>query len=126
MKRFLTLLLVFAAPLAAEQVTLKQSAVMRADHNIVSIKAGTVVELVSRDGDRATIVYHDLTGTIPASKLDDAKTADAPKPGENKSDSAPANPPQTNYGREVQKAKDNASEHEKNIVQPTNEVLKEN
>ena len=138
MKHLLPLLLVIAAPLLAEEVTVKQSALLKADRSAVSIKPGTVVELVSRDGAEVTIKYKDLTGKIPASKLEEPKTAAAPatkpsppkapekktteppKPAETK----PANPPQTTYGKAVQKAKDNAGAHEKNLVKPTDEVLK--
>ncbi|HET7536065.1 MAG TPA: hypothetical protein VFJ90_06410 [Candidatus Didemnitutus sp.] len=132
MKRFLFVLLVCAAPVLAEEVTLKQSAVLKADRNVVSLKAGTVVELVSRDADEVTIKYHNLTGKIPANKLDEPKeSAPAPapakpveKPADDKANPPPANPPQTGYGKAVQKAKDNAAAHDKNVAKPVDEVLK--
>jgi pyruvate/2-oxoglutarate dehydrogenase complex dihydrolipoamide acyltransferase (E2) component len=113
------LLLFSAALLPAEEVTLRQSAVLKAERTVVSLKAGTVVELVTREGDTLTVKYKDLTGKIPASKLDEPKAA-AAKP---KEDSAPAQPPQTGYGKAVQKAKDNAKAHDKNVVKPTDEIM---
>jgi hypothetical protein len=123
MRRFLrpalVLLPLLAAVLRAEEVTLRQSAVLKAERSVVALKAGTVVELVSREGDTLTIKYKDLTGKIPASKLDEPKAA-AAKP---KEDDTPANPPQTGYGKAVQKAKDNAKAHDKNVVKPTDEIM---
>lgn len=138
MKRLVPILLLVAGTLLAEEVTLKQPALLKADRNAVSLKPGTVVELISRDGAEVTIKYRNLTGKIPANKLEEPKTAAAPaaakpsppKPAEKKpaepkpAESKPANPPQTVYGKAVQKAKDNAAAHEKNLVRPTDEVLK--
>jgi len=138
MKRLPTLLLLVAAPLLAETVTVKESTMLKAERAVVSIKAGTEVELIARDADTATIRYHNLTGKIPASKLDgEVKTAEAPKaeekkplPAEAKSAADKAAPPaarapQTTYGKAVQKARDNAAAHEKNVVKPADEVLKD-
>ena len=141
MKRFVAFFLLVATPLLAEEVTLKQPALLKADRNAVSLKTGTVVELISRDGSEVTIKYRNLTGKIPANKLDEPKpTASAAKPappaakaseekkekGESKTaENKPANPPQTIYGKAVQKAKDNAAAHDKNLVKPTDEVLKD-
>lgn len=132
MKRLAPLLLALATSLFATEVTLRQPALLKADRSVVSLKAGTVVELVSRDGNQVTIKYRNLTGKIPASKLEEpAAPAPAAKPAEEKpredkpAETKPANPPQTTYGKAVQKAKDNASQHEKNLVKPTDEVLKE-
>jgi hypothetical protein len=142
MKRLIPLLIFVAAPLLAESVTLKQPALLRQDRNAMSLKAGTVVELISREGNEITIKYRDLTGKIPASKLEEPKasstTASAPAPraseekkSEKKAPEAkpaeptPANPPQTTYGKLVKKAKDTVAEHDKNVVKPTDEVAKE-
>lgn len=148
MKRLVTLLLLVATPLLAEEITIKQSAMLKADRNLVSLKPGTVVELISRDGADVTIRYKNLTGKIPASKLVEAEVSAAaekpagpaparttpaakPKKAEKKpaeasrSESKPANPPQTIYGKAVQKAKDSAAAHDKNVVKPTDEVLKD-
>ena len=115
----LLLLSLSAATLLAEEVTLKQSAVLKAERAAVALKAGTVVELLGREGETVTIKYKDLTGKIPASKLDDPKPT-APKP---KEEGEPARPPQTGYGKAVQKAKDNAAAHDKNVVKPADEIM---
>jgi len=139
MKSLVSILLLAAGTLLAEEVTLKQPALLRADRNAVALKPGTVVELISRDGADVTIKYKNLTGKIPANRLEEPKpaTAAAPapkasaqksaekKPAEPKpAEAKPANPPQTMYGKAVQKAKDNAGAHEKNLVRPADEVLK--
>ncbi len=123
----LFLLTLPVATLRTEEVTLRQSAMLKAERSAVALKAGTVVELVERDGDMIVIIYKNLTGKIPATKLEEPKAA-ATKPTEAKpkGDQAapPARPPQTTYGKAVQKAKDNAKEHEKNVVKPTDEIMK--
>jgi hypothetical protein len=142
MKNLIPLLVFVAVPLLAEPVTLKQPALLRQDRNAMSLKAGTVVELISRDGNEITIKYRDLTGKIPASKLEEPKpsstTSSAParKPGETKKsekkaaevkpdEPKPANPPQTTYGKLVKKAKDTVAEHDKKLVKPADEVANE-
>jgi len=107
--------------LHAEEVTIAQPAVLKAERSAVALKAGTVVELISRDGDSVTIRYKDLTGKIPASKLEEPKAA-AAKPKEDKAE-PPARVPQTGYGKAVQKAKDSAKSHDKNVVRPTDEII---
>ncbi len=124
MKRLAPLLLLLAAPLWAEQVTVKESVILKADRAAVSIKAGTAVELVARDDDTVTIRYHNVTGKIPASKVGDAADPAAPPQAAEKKPDEPARPPQTTYGKAVQKAKDNAAAHDKNAVKPADEVLR--
>src|SRR5687767_6966735 len=84
MKRLIPLLVLGVAPLLAEEVTVKQSALLKVDRNVVSVKPGTVVELISRDANDVTIKYRGLTGKIPASKLEEpapgAATADSAAP----------------------------------------------
>ena len=113
------LLSLSAATLLAEEVTLRQSAVLKAERAAVALKAGTVVELLGREGETVTIKYKDLTGKIPASKLDDPQ----PTPSKPKEEGEPARPPQTGYGKAVQKAKDNAGAHDKNVVKPADEIM---
>ena len=141
MKNLIPLLVFVTAPLLAEPVTLKQPALLRQDRNAISLKAGTVVELISREGNEITIKYRDLTGKIPASKLEEPKapattsSAPAPKASEEKKAAkkapeakpAPGSPenPQTTYGKLVKKAKDTVAEHDKKLVKPTDEVAKE-
>jgi hypothetical protein len=162
MKRLLPLLLLSAVPSFAELVTVRESLILKAERAAISVKAGTEVELVSRDADTVTIKYRNVTGKIPASKLEGAAApTEAPavaekkplpaaaKPlpddGQDKSRAGssqqrepagqtpggqppatvPAKPPQTTYGKAVQKAKDNAAAHDKNAVKPVDEILKE-
>lgn len=129
MKRLIPILLLVAAPLCAETVIVKESTLLKAERAAISLKAGTEVELIARDGDTVTVRYRNVTGKIPASKLEgETKTAGAPKAEEKKTaedkPAAPARPPQTMYGKAVQKAKDNAAAHEKNAVKPTDEIMK--
>jgi hypothetical protein len=141
MKNLFPLLVFVTAPLLAEPVTLKQPALLRQDRTAMSLKAGTVVELISREGNEITIKYRDLTGKIPASKLEEPKpsttTASAPAPkaseekkatkkaAETKPTPTLAENPQTTYGKLVKKAKDTVAEHDKKLVKPTDEVAKE-
>jgi hypothetical protein len=126
MKRLVALLLLlFCGLCAAEEVTLTKSTVLRTERSMVSLKAGTVVELISRDEKNLTVRYNNITGTIPAGSI--AAAAD-PKDAKKKEET-PAPPAekgaQTNYGKAVEKAKENASKHEKNLVKPTDEVLQD-
>jgi hypothetical protein len=147
MKRTAILLALLAVSLPAEEVTVKQPALLRSGRNVVSVKAGAIVELIARDGAEITIKYRDVTGKIPASKLDEPETPppvaapaaekkSAAKPSPRKpgqpppqakpavpAPAKPANPPQTMYGKAVQKAKENAAAHDRNVVKPADEVL---
>ena len=142
MKRLAIILLLVATPLLAEEVTLKQAAFLKSGRNAVSLKPGAVVELISRDGAEITIKYKDLTGKIPASKLDEpkptstasapaappAKSSNAKKTEKKPAESAPADKklvenPQTGYGKAVKKAADAAAAHDKNVLRPKDEVL---
>ena len=119
-------LLFIAGTLAcsAEEVTIAKSTMLRAEKSAVSLKAGTVVELISRDYKTLTVHYKNMTGTIPASSVD-AATAEAPKKEVAKPTEPPAPPrkAETTYGKAVEKAKENASKHEKELVKPTDEIL---
>jgi hypothetical protein len=135
MKRLTILLLLGALIASAEDITLTKAALLKADRSAVSLKAGTVVELISRDENTLTIRYHKLTGTIPASSVGDAPAAEAPKKEEPKKEEsktaakpeekpdAPARKATTMYGKAVEKAKENAGQHEKNVVKPADEIL---
>jgi hypothetical protein len=124
MKRLGFLLFLSSAFCFAEEVTLTKSAVMKADRSIVSLKAGTVVELLGRDEKLLTVRYGKLTGTIPAGSITGATAVTEPA---KKEEPAPVAPPTgkatTNYGKAVEKAKENAGKHEKNLVRPTDEIL---
>ena len=49
----------------AEDATLSKGAIMKSDRALMSLKAGTVVEIVSRDDRAITIRHNGVTGTIP-------------------------------------------------------------
>lgn len=143
MKSLLPLLLVSATALLAEPVTVRESVILKAERAAISVKPGTEVELVARDGDSVTIRYRNVTGKIPASKLAEAAkpvaAAETPKPvpaeAKPSAGQTPGLPPQTTmpavrspqttYGKAVQKAKDNAAAHDKNVAKPADEILKE-
>lgn len=109
---------------SAGEVTLTKSAMLRGDRSATSLKAGTVVELISRDEKTLTVRYRNQTGTIPAASVDAAPAAAAPKKEETKPDkpSAPPRKAETTYGKAVEKARDSAAKHEKNVVKPADEV----
>ncbi len=70
-RQILLLALSLAAPgsCLAGSLTLPQNVIMRCDHTLLSIKAGTVVEVVSKDATTTTIRYQNQVGTIPTSSL---------------------------------------------------------
>jgi hypothetical protein len=129
MKRIAILLLASGVLCSAETVTLTKSAIIKADRSIVSVKAGATVELISRDDKNQTVTVrynNKITGTIPASAIDAA--VDAPKTAEPAPVVAPTPAPaprkmETNYGRAVEKAKENAAKHDKNVAKPVDAVL---
>src|SRR4051812_11130227 len=122
MKRFTLLFLFPALACFADEVTITKAVMLKGDHTAVSLKVGTVVELISNENDVVTVRYKKVTGTIPASAIADASaTAEAPKKEEPK----PTTPPrkaETTYGKAVEKAKENAAKHDKNVVKPTDEI----
>ena len=122
MKKIAILFLLTGVFCCAEDVTLTTAAILKAEHSIVSLKAGTVVELLGRGEKTLTVRYGKITGTIPLASISAAaaetvkKEAPAPAP-------APPRNAVTNYGKAVEKAKENAAKHEKNIVRPADEIL---
>lgn len=124
MKRIAILLLVSGVFSFAGEITLTKSAILKADRSMVSLKAGTVVELLGQDEKTLTVRYGKLTGTIPAGSIGAPETA-----REKKQETAPAPPPPaaggkavTNYGKAVEKAKENVAKREKNLVKPADEI----
>ena len=122
MKKYALLCLLGTLGCAAEEVTIVKPTLLKAERNAVSLKTGTVVELVSRDEKTLTVRYNKLTGTIPASSV-------APAGEPLKQEEAPPREPppprkaETTYGKAVEKAKENAAKHEKNLVKPADEIL---
>src|ERR1700712_4770851 len=124
MKRIAILLLISSTFCSAEDVTLTKSAVLKADRSIVSLKAGAVVELLGRDDKLLTVRYGKLIGTIPVSSItDNASPLREASKKEESGQSAPPRGATTNYGKAVEKAKENAAKHEKNLVKPADEIL---
>jgi hypothetical protein len=69
-----------------------------------------------------TVRYGKITGTIPATSIGGAATTPVKK-----EEPAPAPEPVrkagTNYGKAVEKAKENAAKHDKNVVKTADDVL---
>ena len=123
MKRITLLFLFTALACFADEVAITKAVMLKGDHTAVSLKVGTVVELLSTDNDVLTVRYKKITGTIPASAIADAS---APAEPAKKEDPKPTTPPrkaETTYGKAVEKAKENAAKHDKNVVKPTDEIL---
>lgn len=124
MKRFALLLLLGTASCLAEEVTLTKATMLKGERTAVSLKAGTVVELISAGEKTLTVRYNKVTGTIPAGSVAETPAA-APKKEENKPAEAKPAPPrkaETTYGKAVEKARENAAKHEKNLVKPADEA----
>lgn len=128
MKRIAILLLLSAGLVFGEEITLTNPAVLRADRSMVSLKAGTVVELISRGEKVLTVRHGKLTGTIPVNSVG----SPAPATGSGKKpEAAPARPAPpasggkatTNYGKAVEKAKDSVAKRGKNVVQSADEII---
>ncbi len=102
---------------------------LKAERSIVSLKAGTTVDLLSRDENTLTVRFNNVTGKIPASCLAAAENAkpEESKPVASKTEAAkpsePARQPGSHYGKIVKKAKDTVAQHDQASVQPVDEVL---
>ncbi len=140
MKRYpLGVLLVFLSGAAclAEDATLMKNTVMRADRSLVSLKAGTVVEVLERGDKTASIRYKGQTGTIPLASL--SGTSPEPAPSPTPVASVPPSPspkpaaakslvadhPQSTYGALVKKAEANVAKHDANVAKPVNEATED-
>ena len=132
MKRFTILLLLSSTLCLAEEVKLTRPAILKGERNMVALKKDAVVEVLSRDEKNQVISvrYGKVTGTIPMASITDgppAVVAESPK-REPATPTQSAPPPSTgkattNYGKAVEKAKENAGKHDKNLVRPTDEIL---
>jgi hypothetical protein len=116
----------------AEDITLASNTIMRADRSLVSIKAGTVVEVLDKGDKTISIRYKGQIGTIPISSLTaaapSATPAAAAKPASPAPKTAPAagslvaDHPQSFYGNLVKKAETNIAKHDQNLVKPANDA----
>ena len=70
-RKLLHLGLIWATTIAAmaESLTLPTNVVLKSEHNLSSLKAGTVVEVISRDEKTLTVRTNSQVGTISASSL---------------------------------------------------------
>lgn len=128
-----SLLAFSAGTCLAEDLTLPNNTIMRADRSLVSLKAGTVVEVLDRNEKTISIRYKGQTGTIPASSLTakpEAAVASTPAPAPATPPAKPApasvvvDHPQSVYGNLVKKAETNIAKHDENLVKPTDETTK--
>jgi hypothetical protein len=134
------LLRIFALALSigtclADEITLPKNTVMRADRSLVSIKAGTVVEVLERGDKTISIIYKGQTGTIPTTSLVAASgpsAASAPATAQPVASAAKApaptpsslvvDHPQSFYGNIVKKAETSVAKHNDNLVKPANDA----
>lgn len=144
MKRLTALFLLCASLGLAEDATLSNNTVMRTDNSLVILKAGTVVHVLVHNDKTISVKVGDKVGLIPWTALEESEesmlTAPTARPRPNSpapaSTSAtttattapaptppPPRPAQTMYGKAVEKARENAASHEKNLVDPADEVL---
>jgi len=111
---------------AGDIVSLPNNTVMRLDRSLVSIKAGTAVEVMERGDKTISIRYNGQTGTIPASSLTAvprppaAAAQPAPRPASPAPHSLVADQPQSVYGNLVKKAETAVAKHDENLVKPAN------
>jgi|GEM_PF-4436034 len=118
---------------AGDIVSLPNNTVMRLDRSLVSIKAGTAVEVMERGDKTISIRYNGQTGTIPASSLTAVPrppaaaaqpaprpAATAAKPASPAPHSLVADQPQSVYGNLVKKAETAVAKHDENLVKPAN------
>lgn len=123
MKRIALCLLLSSSLCFAGEITLTKSAILKGERTIVSLKAGTVVELLGRDDKTLTVRYGKITGTIPATSATESASALEPVKNEDPAPAPPARKATTNYGKAVEKAKENAAKQDKNLAKPTDEIL---
>ena len=79
-----------------------------------------MVDLLSRDGEKLTVRFNNVTGVIPASCLADGPVVkpETPKPSEAPKKSG------SGYVNAVNKTKANVAKHEQNDAKTVDEVLK--
>ncbi len=136
--RHLGILALLLGTCAADEITLPNNAVMRSDRSLVSIKAGTVVDVLERGDKTVSIRYKGQEGSIPASSLAAAPNAiaaaapapkaptPAAKPPSPASGSLVVDHPQSFYGNIVKKAETNIAKHDENLVKPTDATTDDN
>lgn len=120
MKRIALCLLLSSSFCFGGEIALTKPAILKGDRTMVSLKAGAVVELLARDGKTLTVRYGKITGTIPAASAGESVSATEPT---TKEDPVPPRKATSSYGKAVEKAKENAAKHDKNLAKATDEIL---
>ena len=69
MKRIALLLVCGALVASAQDVRISHAALLKSERVIVSLRAGTIVDVLSRDEWTLTVRFNNHTGLIPASSL---------------------------------------------------------
>ena len=123
MKRLTLLFLCGALISSAQEVRLTRPAILKSGRNIVSLKAGTMVDLLERNEQTLTVRFNNVTGVIPASSLADAPAGTTAQP-ESPKPSAPPQKSGSTYVNAVNKAKGTVAKHEQNDAKTVDEVLK--
>jgi hypothetical protein len=126
MKRLVLLFVCGALVASAQEVRLTRSAMLKSERTIVSLRAGTVVDVLARDGDKLTVRFNQHTGTIPANSLDPVTTAQKAEAAKPAAPAAPAKKSGSGYVNNVNRTKDTTAKHGQNNAQQTNEVLASN
>jgi len=123
MKRLLLLFLCGALLGSAQEVRLTRPAILKSDRSIVSLRAGTLVELLERNPQSLTVRFNNVTGVIPANCLADAADTTKTKPDSPKP-SAPPRKSGSGYVNAMNQAKGNVAKHDQNDAKAVDEVLK--
>ena len=69
MKRLAFLFVCGALVASAQEVRLSRAVLLKSERSLVSLRAGTIVEVLSRDEWTLTVRFNNHTGLIPASSL---------------------------------------------------------
>ena len=122
MKRLTLLFVLGTLVCSAQEVRITRPAVLKSERTIVSLKTGTMVNLLARDEYTLTVRFNNHTGTIPASSLVPVSPA---KQTEVQS-SFPAKKSGSRYVNAVNKTKENAANHGQNSAKQVDTVLAAN
>jgi hypothetical protein len=123
MKRLAVLFVCGALIASAQEVRLARPAILKSGRAIISLKAGTMVDVLERNDTTLTVRFNNVTGVIPASSLAHDPAAAASKPAAPKP-SAPSRHVGSHYVDAVNKAKANIEKHNQNDAKQVDEVLK--
>jgi len=110
MKRIALLFVCAGLIASAQEVRINRAALLRSERSMISLGAGTIVDLLSRNEQGLTVRFNRYTGTIPADSL-----APAPKrPIETKANAATKQAGAQNA---------NSANHGQNNAKPAGAVL---